>query len=123
MRPSFKDYLLLSQVEHLPEQALNEIFGKFFGKAPPASRAERLSALKRKEAEFQQKVGQLRTRKDLEWERVKRQIDQEEARKLMNRLGHKRVGASVIRPTGTTSAQAQGRAAEIEWLKFLTSEK
>jgi len=118
MRPSFKDYTRLSQVEHLSEEELNEIFGKFFGKEPAKSKEEKVDALKKKEAEYQQKIGQVKSKKELEdekWEKAKQQVDQKETEKIINRMGYKKVGATTMKPSGATSAQARGRAGEIDW--------
>ena len=99
MRASFKQFvdLIDSDPEQLSEEQLTEIFGAFFGKKSPATRDEKVAQLKAEK----ERLEKLRAAK---WAQAK-QATQTSITRNMKPV-----------PTGHTSAAAQGRAAEQDWM-------
>jgi transcription initiation factor TFIID subunit TAF12 len=119
MHPSFKEYLSFLQLTEdriaaLSEEQVNEIFGKFasiLGIKPDPSKD-----LQAKRAQLQQARA-----KQLELMKRKQQYADERraaaSARQQQQQAAKQVGTSLMVPSGRTSAAAQGRAAELDWLQ------
>lgn len=106
MKPSFKQYMSLvtlseEEIVALNEEQLDEIFGKFFGKAP-----EDKKDLQAKKDELLAQKKKLSAERDAKFAAAKERIENPT----------KKVGSSTMVPSGKTSQAARGRAAERDWV-------
>lgn len=105
MKPSFKQYVNLvtlseEEIGALTEEQLDEIFGKFFGKAPEKK------DLQAKKDELLAQKEKLRKERDAKFAAAKERIENPA----------KKVGTSSMVPSGRTSQAAAGKAAERDWI-------
>lgn len=105
MKPSFKQYTaLIGQIDlnQFSEETLTEMFGAFFGKKQEQpTKDEKLAKLTAER-------DKLRAAHDAKWRALKQGIEGSKERK---------VGTSTMMPSQRTSLAAQGRAAELDWVK------
>lgn len=86
--------------EQLTEGSISDMFGKFFGKSVDKTP----SSAKQKDT------------KSIAWDKAKKEIDRIEQKKLIDRTGLKKVGTTTVKPTKNTSAAAQGKVGELDWI-------